>query len=85
MNESKISEAIKEQMRVFDVMRCQTILWQTAVEALLITHPDRNRVREIFERNSAEILPKLSGVHPDAKNTYMGVRNSILERLQSEH
>lgn len=83
MNAKQIQDAMREQGRIFDVMRCQTILWQAAVEALLITHPNRSAVRDIFEKNSAEILPSLSSVHPDAKKTYIGVRNSILERLSS--
>ena len=68
----------------FDVLRGQMMLMQAAVDALLATHPEPEKVAAMFDTESAELLSLFSSRHPHraALENAHEMRDTMLARLR---
>jgi len=68
----------------FDVLLGQMMLLQAAVDALLATHPEPEKVAAVFDAESADLLSVFSSRHPHraALENAHERREAMLARLR---
>jgi len=74
--------------QAYDVLRAQILLQQCAIDALLQTHPDCEKVADLFlnERSAFLKLIAEKAIDPEAVEVTKLMRRSMLERLgRAEH